>query len=498
MSLSLPVTESNLSHGALAHRFDRPLDPLQVFRRFAQRPGCVFFDSAQRHPRLGRYSFLTAEPFQWLGLSSADQEGPPGAQTHSPHDPTLRRTGLFAELELAMQRYRSETLAELPPFQGGLAGLFSYDLNRFLERIPSPRYDEFRLPLLAAGLYDIVFAWDHERQETWLISQGFPELEPRARRRRAAERIQQWLAYLGEDPPHAPRAKPFDRLGRSDLAPTTPVNASGLLSNFSPAAYIDMVAAAIERIRAGEIFQVNLAQRLLYPSELDSVEMYLRLRDENPAPFAGFFRGDGFEILSSSPERFFELRGGHVETRPIKGTRRRSGFPESDLFAGYELQGNEKDRSENVMIVDLLRNDLSRCCETRSIRVRQLCDLEIYGSVLHLVSAIEGRLRGDCGPWDLLRSLFPGGSVTGAPKVRAMQVIAEMEPTARGPYCGSLGYVGFDGAADVNILIRTITAARGWWQFPMGGGIVALSDPRQEYEETWTKAAGVLRSLPQR
>jgi para-aminobenzoate synthetase component 1 len=184
-----------------------------------------------------------------------------------------------------------------------------------------------------------------------------------------------------------------------------------------------------------------------------------------------------------------------VETRPIKGTRGRSHAPEADLFAGDDLRQSEKDRAENVMIVDLMRNDLSRVCRADSVHVAQLCRLETYAFVKHLVSVVRGELRSGLAPVDLLRASFPGGSITGAPKVRAMELIAELEPTARGPYCGSLAYIGFDGTMDASILIRTIAAGRGWWQLPVGGGIVAQSDPDDEYRETWHKARGLLKAV---
>jgi para-aminobenzoate synthetase component 1 len=240
---------------------------------------------------------------------------------------------------------------------------------------------------------------------------------------------------------------------------------------------------------------VNLAQRLLHPARDDSQSLYLRMRRRNPATFAAYFDTGDFQIVSASPERFLNVANGHVEARPIKGTRRRSPWPEADLFAGDELLESEKDRAENVMIVDLLRNDLSRVCLPECVRVSDLCRLETYEFVQHLVSVVRGELRPHCGALDLLAAAFPGGSVTGAPKVRAMEIIAELEPTARGAYCGCLGYIGFNGTMDTSILIRTITAGRGWWQFQVGGGIVAQSDPEREYEETWHKAEGMLRAL---
>ena len=255
------------------------------------------------------------------------------------------------------------------------------------------------------------------------------------------------------------------------------------------------VVKCIDYIYAGDIFQVNLSHRLLHPAATDSVDLYMRLRHRNPATFAGYFATDEFEIVSASPERFLQVRNSVVEARPIKGTRARILVPEADLYAAEELRQSEKDRAENIMIVDLLRNDMSSVCEPDSIFVSELCRLEVYQFVQHLVSVVEGRLRKDKTPFDLIRQAFPGGSITGAPKVRAMEIIAELEPTARGPYCGSLGYIGFDGAMDLSILIRTITAGKGWWQFPVGGGIVAQSNPEREYVETWEKATGMLRAL---
>jgi para-aminobenzoate synthetase component 1 len=200
-------------------------------------------------------------------------------------------------------------------------------------------------------------------------------------------------------------------------------------------------------------------------------------------------------VASASPERFVRVANGEVETRPIKGTRSRRATPEADLFTRDELRESEKDQAENVMIVDLLRNDLSRVCAPGTIRVPELCRVETYETVQHLVSEVRGRLNVGQTPWDLFRAVFPGGSVTGAPKVRSMEIIAELEPTARGPYCGSLFYVGFNGQADSNILIRTFTVRNGWIQCPVGGGIVAQSNPVAEYEETLVKAEGMLRAL---
>jgi para-aminobenzoate synthetase component 1 len=467
----------------------------------ARLPHCIFLDSARQQDDLGRYSFLAADPFDFVSLGI--DEALTAASTNE---------SVFKSLETRVQSFAAQTVAGLPPFQGGLAGLFGYDLNRTIERIAPPRYDGFALPVLAVGLYDVVLAIDQVEQKAWIISQGWPEREPARRRQRARERLQRFQAVVlqgGTDKPAAglsvgvgKAVLPWPAVPRGAavppgrIAPQSMVLAgTDLTSNFSRREYIETIERAIEYIHAGDVFQVNLAQRLLHPARDDSLSLYLRMRRRNPAPFAAYFDLGEFQIISASPERFLKVEDGHVEARPIKGTRRRSTWPEADLFAGDELLQSEKDRAENVMIVDLLRNDLARVCTPDSVATSDLCRLEVYEFVQHLVSVVRGKLRPECSPFDLLGAAFPGGSITGAPKVRAMEIIAELEPTARGPYCGSLGYIGFDGAMDTNILIRTITAGRGWWQFPVGGGIVAQSDPEREYEETWHKAEGLLRAL---
>jgi para-aminobenzoate synthetase component 1 len=440
-------------------------------------PHSLLLDSALRETRLGRYSFLTADPFDFF---TAAADG----------------TDALALLESQLRTWQQPALPGLPPFQGGAAGLLSYELGRSLEQIPSPRIDEFQIPALAIGLYDTVLAIDHVDHRAWLISQGFPETESSRRFARAKTRVEQFQTWLRATPSNRVQQSSVATIAAGELAPQCSVpGPPGLTSNFSASDYQASVKQAIEYIHAGDIFQVNLSQRLMYPADGDSLSLYLRLRQCNPAPFAGWFDLGETQIISASPERFVRVHNGCVEARPIKGTRRRTAWAEADLFAGDELLQSEKDRAENVMIVDLLRNDLSRVCEADSVRVTQLCGLETYQFVQHLVSAVEGSLSPGKTAVDLVRAAFPGGSITGAPKIRAMEIIAELEPTARGAYCGSLGYFGFDGSMDLSILIRTITASRGWWQFPVGGGIVAQSSPEHEYAETWHKAEGMLRAL---
>jgi para-aminobenzoate synthetase component 1 len=448
-------------------------EPLAVFQKLANLPSPLFLDSAAVHPQRGRYSYVAADPFAFYAWPIGDLE-------------------VWPSLERLHRSCESRQRSELPPFQGGLAGLFSYELGRSIERLPAPRIDEFSLPAAALGHYDVVVSFDHLQNRAWVVSQGWPELTPEARRRRASERLDLFLQQL--------RATASE-----SISPAVPImaiadqhelpEAGGLLSNFTADGYCAAVRQAIEYIRAGEIFQVNLAQRLLMPARTSSSLLYADLRRRNPAPFAGYFDLGTAQIISASPERFLRVHDRIVETRPIKGTRPRRLGVEADLYAGDDLRGSEKDRAENIMIVDLMRNDLSRVCLPDSVRVTQLCEVETYEYVQHLVSAVEGELRPDCSSIDLLRATFPGGSITGAPKIRAMEIIAELEPHARGAYCGSLGYINWDGSLDLSILIRTITAAGGWWQLPVGGGIVAQSSPQREYFETWHKAEGLLRGI---
>lgn len=459
------------------------LQPLEVLERFQGLKHVLFLDSARPHAELARYSFIAADPFTWM--SARGRRVTINGELCADADP-LRL------LDEHLRRYRCEPVADLPPFQGGAAGLFGYDLCHHLERLPRPEIDEFEVPDLAVGFYDWVIAFDHVARRSWLISTGFPETE-RSRRRRAEQRLKEVMARLRGS--LRGLTSPAQAMAVSPARAFPVPGLTNVFSNFERESYLAAVRRAIEYIHAGDCYQVNLAQRLLHPATLPPLELYRRLRDCNPAPFAGYFDLGNFAIASASPERFLCMRDRVIETRPIKGTRPRAATAADDHALADELLDSAKDRAENIMIVDLLRNDLGRVCRYGSVRVPALCRLESYEYVHHLVSEVRGELRDGLTGIDLLRASFPGGSVTGAPKIRAMEIITELERTARGPYCGSLGYLGFDGTMDTSILIRTFTIGRGWLQFPVGGGIVADSIPEREYEETWHKAEGMLRAL---
>ncbi|QDS99336.1 anthranilate synthase component I family protein [Adhaeretor mobilis] len=461
----------------LAQPLPKSLTAVEAYRRLLGRDHVVFFDSALPNDETGRYSFVAVDPFHWLTVEANGSDA-------------------LGELARVWQPFSTPTRDDLPPFQGGAAGLLSYDLARSLEKIDPPKIDDLPVPAMAVGLYDVVLSFDHSTGESWIVSQGFPELNHHARLDRAEARTAQILQWLEEPPPSEQSRQEQGGSVQVELqAAQHPIEGEVVTSNFTAESYGNTVQRGIDYIYAGDAFQVNLAQRLLYPATALASELYLRLRERNAAPYAGFLDLGETQICSASPECFLTCRGGQVETRPIKGTRRRSPNAVADLFTGDDLRGSEKDRAENVMIVDLLRNDLSRVCRPESVHVAQLCSLETYAFVKHLTSVVRGELAEGVTPIDLLRASFPGGSITGAPKVRAMEIIAELEPTARGAYCGSLFYLGFDGQLDSSILIRTVTATGGWWQLPVGGGIVSQSSPSDEYRETWHKARGLLEAL---
>ena len=479
-------------------------DPVEVAACFLDLPYLLFLDSAtgatarsEVHP-LGRYSFLAADPAILVRCRNG-------------HTEIMRATGerrpvavdpLVAVRDL-LQPFTADSVSGLPPFQGGAAGYIGYDYGTLLERLPAPRHDDLAIPEVILGLYDWVIAWDHRLGTAWVISTGIPEAG-NGRGRRARERLTMVLERLRR--PATPGGRPTPLVAgdqRPAPAPSYPVigveNAEGigLRSTFTHRGYLDAVARVREYIVAGDIFQANLSQRFQAALVTSPFDLYRRLRRRNPAPFAAYLDFGEPAVLSASPERFLLLdeKSRHVETRPIKGTRPRGLGPMHDAALGRALSESDKDRAENVMIVDLLRNDLSRVCRAGTVRVPELFALEHHPTVHHLVSTVVGELEPTADAVALLQAAFPGGSITGAPKVRAMEIIAELEPTRRGVYCGSVGYLSASGAMDTSIVIRTYVALGGQVYFQAGGGIVADSDPELEYRETLDKARALIDTL---
>ena len=461
----------------LVEEIETPLEAPQIFDIFRDRPFCFFLDSGMDPGKLGRYSFLGADPF--LVLRSRGER----ISLIRDSGEELRRGNPFDVLAELLEQYSLDGGSAPIPFVGGAVGYFSYDLCHFIEHLPATAVDDLKLPECYLAFYDTIVAVDHREGRVYLAATGFPEVEEGKRMKRAAEQLSEVKNRLGH---HSPVV----------IAESFPQDEHVTLkANFSPEEYIAAVATAREYILAGDIFQVNLSQRFDTELSIPPYGLYQRLRSINPAPFASYLDFDGVSIVGASPERFLRVQGDWVETRPIKGTRPRGKSPEEDRALAQELLSSIKDRAENIMIVDLERNDLGRVCRYGTVRVTELAILETYPTVFHLTSTVVGRLCPGKGRIDLLKATFPGGSITGAPKVRAMEIIDEIEPTRRSVYTGSIGYLSFGGDMDINIVIRTIVVKDGRAYFQVGGGIVYDSEPEAEYVETLDKARALMRAL---
>ncbi|MEI7535122.1 MAG: aminodeoxychorismate synthase component I [Verrucomicrobiae bacterium] len=396
-------------------------------------------------------------------------------------------------LDALMARY--ELLDEIDsPFPlGGAFGCWGYDLKNFTEpKLPRRAVNDLELPDCHVGFYDSLVVFDHRLGKVCVVSTGL-NVDGSRTESRAKEQLDFWISKItGQELPQRHRdteeINKFNSLRLSD-------SVAKIASNLERANFIAAVECAQQYIRAGDIYQVNLSQRLTAQGNFNGWEMFEKLSAVSPAPFSAFLDCGEFQLASSSPEQFLRLSGSHIVTRPIKGTRPRAADATRDAQLAYELQTSAKELAELVMITDLLRNDLGRVCEYGSVQVPELAKLEKFAQVQHLVATVEGRLRNDVTHFAAFASCFPGGSITGAPKYRAMEIIDELEPISRGPYCGAIGYLGFNRESQLSIAIRTAVCADGKIHFNVGAGIVADSDPVAEYEETLAKAAGFLAAL---
>ncbi|PZQ47856.1 MAG: aminodeoxychorismate synthase, component I [Micavibrio aeruginosavorus] len=432
-------------------------DAVRSFAPLAAQPYALFFDSSRDGHPLSRVSYLCWHPFETI-------ESKDGRITITNKDHQFTYQGdafKVVKERLALWGDAVKTKPDLPAFQGGAAGFFGYDLARALERLPSKAKPHSQ-PDLCIGLYDKVLAFDHARGEAVLMIHA--ENEADALKHKA---YIEWITI--HDVPVFSGAAIDWRSEKSD------------------ADYKADIARVIEYIYAGDIFQANLSRRFsgVLPEEFDPYAHYVHLRRINGAPYGAYMNFGVATLASSSPERFLEVKNRIVETRPIKGTH----------VNAAALEKSGKDRAENIMIVDLLRNDLSKVCEDHSVEVADLCKIESFEGLHHMVSTVRGRLRGNESALDALRACFPGGSITGAPKIRAMQIIDELEPHRRSAYCGAIGWAGFDGAMDTAITIRTLVYENGLVHLQTGGGITAQSDPAAELEETLVKAAKMFESF---
>ncbi len=467
--------------------------PISAFMRLRHLPHAFLLESAEGNEKLARYSFLGAQPRLTLRASAGRVEVQEGGTTR-----TLAQDPLGAAREI-MARFRPVVDPTLPRFFGGLVGYFSYDLIRTIERLPHQPPDDRGLPILDLALADTVMIFDHLRHRIRIVANAVVDEGAERAYRAAQERIEEWLDLLRRPIPAAPSGAGASPLGASPSVASSPGGVPSrfsLTSNMTRERYLAGVDRCREYIHAGDAFQIVFSQRFAVETGgLDPLAIYRALRMVNPSPFMFYLAGGEATIVGASPELLVRLEGDLVEMRPIAGTRRRGLTDDEDRRLAEEMLADEKERAEHVMLVDLTRNDVGRISRYGTVHVPDLMTVERYSHVMHIVSTVQGRLGPGRDAFDVLRAVFPHGTVSGAPKVRAMEILDELEPTARGPYAGAVGYVGFGGALDTCIAIRTLVIKDGVAYAQAGGGIVADSVPAAEYDETINKAKALIRAI---
>lgn len=435
------------------------LSAFEIFTIFRDEKDSFILDSAMDKNKLGRYSFISSNPFKTLKYKNTD-ENP------------------LNYLQSELNKYKVKNKTRLP-FVGGAVGYLSYDLGNYMESIPRSAKDDLDVYDLYFGLYNYVIAVDHLEEKTYIAT---PDLDLNKERE---------IMLAVENKIREANINGVDKIcyEEKEVAPTK------LTSNFTKKGFEDSVEKVRQYIKSGDIYQANLTQRFNGKTTLSSYELYRDLRRISPAPFGAYLNFDDFNILSNSPERFIKCIDRKLETRPIKGTRPRGKNKEEDLKLQEELRNSEKDRAELLMIVDLERNDIGRISKIGTVKVPELFVIEPYANVNHLVATVVGELEDDKDAVDAIKATFPGGSITGAPKIRSMEIIDELEPTRRNVYTGSIGYIGFNGDMDLNIAIRTMVKKDDDVYFQVGGGMTWGSDPSDEYQETLDKAQSIMKAL---
>jgi para-aminobenzoate synthetase component 1 len=467
--------------------------PEVLASKLASEPGLILLRSALFDSPHARYSFLAARPFLFFRSAGSRCE----LETFEPPLVRVQYGNPWSVLDGLMARYELLDELDLPFPLGGCFGYWGYDLKNFVEpRLPRHAINDLELPDCWVGFYDSLLVFDHRLGKVWIVATGLAADGSRCEQR-ARLQAERWHQLLESDALRTCRAEVPRRRNThlSRRSPTKADHGPAPRATLSRGDFLTRVTRAQAYIRAGDIYQVNLAQRLDVPFSHSGWELFQRLTAVSPAPFSAFIQCGDFQLVSSSPELFLRLSGSHIQTRPIKGTRPRSADVTRDAQLTYELQTSPKEMAELVMITDLLRNDLGKICEFGSVQVPELVRLERYPQVQHLVSTVEGRLRSDVTHFAALASCFPGGSITGAPKIRAMEIIDELEPVTRGPYTGALGYLGFNRESQLSIAIRSAICLEGRAYFYAGAGIVADSEPAAEYGETLAKARGFFEAL---
>jgi len=462
--------------------------PISAFLRIRHLPYPFLLESAEGSEKIARYSFLGASPrlvlrafgdrvevheggFNDIGAGG----GSAGTVRRIQQDPLGAARDVLA-------RYRPVADPTLPRFYGGLVGYFGYDLIRTIERLPHQPPDDYGLPIMNLALADTVVVFDHVRHRIRIVANACVDDGAERAYREAQRRIEQWIELLRAPMPEMQAAGPYPPLG--------------LRSNMTRERYLAGVERCREYVHAGDAFQIVFSQRFAADvGGLDPFAVYRAVRAINPSPFMFYLGGDDATLVGASPELLVRLEGDLIQMRPIAGTRRRGLDEDEDRQLEQEMLGSEKERAEHVMLVDLTRNDVGRVARYGTVRVPELMTVERYSHVMHIVSLVEGRLREGLDAFDVLRAVFPHGTVSGAPKVRAMEILDELEPTTRGPYAGAVGYAGFGGALDTCIAIRTLAMRNGVAYVQAGGGIVADSEPAAEYDETVNKAKVLIRAI---
>jgi anthranilate synthase component 1 len=474
----------------VAHTFlDDTETPVSAFLKLRQPAGCFLLESAEQGMRLGRYSFLGIKAWESVRLKDGRvtiRKG--GADKH--FDLAAHGRDPFAFMARHLSAYRAPSLEELPPFVGGAVGYFGYDCVRHVERLPESPPDDLGMPDMAFLLTDVIVVFDHLRHTITLLTNIFCDDEPdvEAAYARAVSRLSEVKARLRQAIPPPKWSLDQDRSGRM----TVEAHAS---SNFERQNFLDAVERIREYIFAGDAFQIVLSQRFERPVDVSGFSIYRGLRAVNPSPYMYYIAFRDFEVVGSSPEPLVTVTGRRAETRPIAGTRPRGATPAEDVALAAEMLADEKERAEHLMLVDLGRNDLGRVCRHGTVKTQEFMEVERYSHVMHMVSSVVGELDDGVEATDALRAVFPAGTVSGAPKVRAMEIIDELEPTRRGPYAGAIGYLSYSGDLDSCIYIRTILVRDGRAYIQAGAGIVADSEPASEFTETENKARAMFRAI---
>ncbi|MFB5094778.1 aminodeoxychorismate synthase component I [Bacillus cereus] len=388
---------------------------------------------------------------------------------------TIKRGNPLDLMQEYMEQWKTDYNPEYPPFQGGAIGYFSYDCIRYIEKLPSLAEDDINIPDIFFLLFDDVFVYDQKEQVLWVITHYVDKYEE------AKERLNEWKSLWMTEAPEV--TVPFESPEKKSEAVV-----------FTEAGFMKAVECIQEYIGAGDVFQVNLSTRQERTLQTHPLEIYTSLREINPSPYMGYLELGDFQIVSGSPELLIKKQGTEVSTRPIAGTRSRGADEQEDEELARELIENEKERAEHVMLVDLERNDLGRVCKYGTVEVDEFMVIEKYSHVMHIVSNVRGEVEEDKDAFDLVKAVFPGGTITGAPKIRTMEIIEELEPVRRGIYTGSIGWIGYSGDTELNIVIRTLLAKDGKAHVQAGAGIVIDSNPENEYKESLKKAIALWRA----